>query len=160
MNNSKGNGLLWAAAAGGHKAKLTNRTVSPADWTWTQDPAVHSTITGFTKCCQLSKHQAHILTWSHGTNLTLWWFIKTQEHICILLKKYWMDMTDPRGLSKEQFNIPFYSIWHTTEFIQLELTNGFEHSLQQREKTLSCTDCRVTERFRQISQTDLPQNMC
>lgn len=40
-----------------------------------------------------------------------------------------MDMTDPRGLSKEQFNIPFYSIWHTTEFIQLELTNGFEHSL-------------------------------
>lgn len=69
-------------------------------------------------------------------------------------------MTDPRGLSKEQFNIPFYSIWHTTEFIQLELTNGFEHSLQQREKTLSCTDCRVTERFRQISQTDLPQNMC
>lgn len=25
---------------------------------------------------------------------------------------------------------------------------------------LSCTDCRVTECFRQISQTDLPQNMC
>lgn len=40
-------------------------------------------------------------------------------------------MTDPRGLSKEQFNISFYSIWqkNTTEFIQLELTNGFEHSL-------------------------------
>lgn len=40
-------------------------------------------------------------------------------------------MTDPRGLSKEQFNIPFYSIWqeNTIEFIQLELTNGFEYSL-------------------------------
>lgn len=40
-------------------------------------------------------------------------------------------MTDPQGLSKEQFNIPFYCIWQeiTTEFIQLELTNGFERSL-------------------------------
>lgn len=25
---------------------------------------------------------------------------------------------------------------------------------------LSCTDCGVTECFRQISQTDLPQNLC
>lgn len=129
LRNSRGNGWLWAAAAGGHSPTATHRTVSPAEWTWTQDLAVHNTIPGFTKCCQLSKHQAHILTWSHRTNLTLWWFIKTREHICILVKKYWMDMTDPRGLSKEQFNIPFYSIWHTTEFIQLELTNGFEHSL-------------------------------
>jgi len=40
-------------------------------------------------------------------------------------------MTDPKSHFKEQFNIPFYSIWqeNTTEFTQLALTNGFEHSL-------------------------------
>jgi len=69
-----------------------------------------------------------------------------------LSNKYWIDMTDPRGTSKEQFNIPFYSIWQetTTEFIQLGLTNGFEHSFQQRGKMLSSTDCGATECFGQI----------
>lgn len=61
---------------------------SPTDWISRGCRALQFVSTGFTtltNLCNVRKHKAHVHTSSHAISLSSWWFIRTQEQICILV---------------------------------------------------------------------------